>query len=110
MIKTKDLLILCVFVLIISSRSKAQKYIGASVGVGKVAMFDFVNYENYTTKYKFKNDLSFSLFFESKLDNVSCLRTEVQYERQNLDLEIRSGQGKSAFYQKSNYFYTNLRD
>ncbi|MEG1555331.1 MAG: hypothetical protein RR356_01225, partial [Bacteroidales bacterium] len=66
---------------------------------------NFVNEQDYKTIYHFKNGVTFTPFYETKIDSICNLKIEMQYRWQNADMNIDYDFGHSSFYKNIDYSF-----
>lgn len=85
------------------SVSNAQRYIGINGGFSKGTFMNFSKKENYDASYQWKDGIMLSSFYETKIDSNSNLKIELQYRRQNVNMEITNTAGNASFYRNLKY-------
>lgn len=88
-----------------SSVSNAQHFIGFTGGYNVGTFFNFAKKQDYNATYNFKNGISFSSFYETKIDSGCNIRIELQYKWQNADMEIENNAGHASFYKNIDYSF-----
>jgi len=90
--------------------SNAQKFVGISGGYGKGTFLNFAKKLDYDSKYHLKNGVAFSSFYETKndYDSTSNIRIELQYKFQNADMDINNDAGHFSYYKNLDYSFQLL--
>lgn len=66
-------------------------------------LFNFAKKDNYDVNYQLKSGFSIASFYETKLDEISNVRVELQYRLQNVGMEIYQHAGHGSYYKKLDY-------
>jgi hypothetical protein len=107
-VKNIHIIVIVVIAIFNFSVSNAQQFIGITGGFCKGTFADFAKKQYYDANYNFKNGITFSSFYETKIDSINNLRIELQYNLQNADMEIKNNEGRASFYKNLDYSFQLL--
>jgi len=101
----RNTIIIVLITIFTPSVSNAQHYIGFTGGYSMGTFTNFVKKQGYDANYHLKSGVSFTSFYETKIDTLYNLKIELQYRWQNADLKINNNAGHSSFYKKVDYSF-----